>query len=288
MSILVGTLRSGGRLVRDCLLAGEMASRPGLIQGLEPRVKLLSTLLFIATAISLKSLYTLLVLVGVLLVLAYLSKIPLGLYFRRTWFFIPIFSAAVALPAPFLTPGVPLIAVNLWAFRLSASLEGTLRALKFVLRVYLCVSAMLLLVYTTRFSDIMDGLSGLYAPKALIYMLSIAYRYVFLFLDELLGVLMGWEGRMVGRQKIMDLWRGGTTGVALLLIRAYERGERVYLAMKSRGYEGTPKTHAKRKPQLPDYLYISASIILCMVLLVLDFGFFTFLCEGSLSCLPVR
>ncbi len=82
----------------------------GLLQALDVRVKLVS-FLFILVLISLiHAPQSLWFLYGASLILAAASQVPLGLFVMRVWLFVPLFSAAVVLPAllNIITPGEPL------------------------------------------------------------------------------------------------------------------------------------------------------------------------------------
>ncbi|MCX5999217.1 MAG: energy-coupling factor transporter transmembrane component T, partial [Chloroflexi bacterium] len=80
--------------------------------------------------------------------------------------------------------------------------------------------------------------------------LSFAYRYIFVLVDEAMRMWRARESRSLGRKR---LWQIRTLGsmIGILFIRSYERGERVYAAMVSRGYEGrirllTPLSFSQR------------------------------------------
>jgi cobalt/nickel transport system permease protein len=99
------------------------------------------------------------------------------------------------------------------------------------------VLASLLLAATTTTRDLIHGLDRLRCPQVLTQIATFMLRY----LDVLTG-----EAR---RMRIARLSRGYdprflwqvkafAVGVGALFLRAFERGERVYLAMVSRGYTG--------------------------------------------------
>ena len=95
--------------------------------------------------------------------------------------------------------------------------------------------ASLLLAATTRTDEIVVGLDRLRCPAVLTQIATFMLRY--------LDVLSGEARRMrVARapRATHVLWQlgGFAAGVGALFVRAFERGERVYLAMVSRGYTG--------------------------------------------------
>ena len=104
------TLADLTQALEQSLFAEDIARRPGLLQALDPRAKVVSILaLLIAVGLS-RSLPVLLGLYAVALLLAWRSAVPLGFFIKRVWLFMPFFTGLIALPAFFLTPG-PALAV---------------------------------------------------------------------------------------------------------------------------------------------------------------------------------
>ncbi|WBB72489.1 cobalt ECF transporter T component CbiQ [Micromonospora sp. WMMD1128] len=120
---------------------------------------------------------------------------------------------------------------------LSLSVDGLHGAFNILAKGTLGVLASLLLAATTTTRDLILGLDRLRCPQILTQIATFMLRY--------LEVLVGEARRMrVARVSRGDdprfLWqlRGFAAGVGALFLRAFERGERVYLAMVSRGYTG--------------------------------------------------
>ena len=95
-----------------------------------------------------------------------------------------------------------------------------------------------LLGATTTFPEVLRGLEALRAPRLFVLIAAFMYRYLFVIVEE------------VGRMRAALVARGfrprnalqaGAIGrvVGSLFVRTYARGERVYLAMLSRGYRGS-------------------------------------------------
>ncbi|MDG4792848.1 cobalt ECF transporter T component CbiQ [Micromonospora sp. WMMD1082] len=120
---------------------------------------------------------------------------------------------------------------------LSLSVDGLYGAWNIIAKGTLGVWASLLLAATTTTRDLIVGLDRLRCPQILTQIATFMLRY--------LDVLVGEAGRMrVARISRGDdprfVWqlRGFAAGIGALFLRAFERGERVYLAMLSRGYAG--------------------------------------------------
>ncbi|MEV0155100.1 cobalt ECF transporter T component CbiQ [Micromonospora sp. NPDC050686] len=120
---------------------------------------------------------------------------------------------------------------------LQLSVDGLYGGWNILAKGTLGVLASLLLAATTTTRDLILGLDRLRCPQVLTQIATFMLRY--------LDVLVSEARRMrVARLSRGDdprfLWqlRGFAAGVGALFLRAFERGERVYLAMLSRGYAG--------------------------------------------------
>jgi cobalt/nickel transport system permease protein len=105
-----------------------------------------------------------------------------------------------------------------------------------VVRGTLCVSAMMLLVSTTRFSDLLSVLQRLRLPSILITTISLMYRYLFLIVSELNRLTRARTSRTfsTGRWRI---WHSYSSAIGFLLVRTTVRAERIFAAMSARGWK---------------------------------------------------
>ena len=95
------------RSVTDVLQNEELAARPGLLQRLDPRVKLATLVLFAVVASLVHSVWTLLGLVVVTVVLAAASRVPVLSFIRKVWLSAALLAFLVAIPSAlsWFTPG---------------------------------------------------------------------------------------------------------------------------------------------------------------------------------------
>ncbi|MFJ1600208.1 cobalt ECF transporter T component CbiQ [Streptomyces sp. NPDC088261] len=159
------------------------------------------------------------------------ARIPAGFLLRRMLIEVPFVAFAVLMP--FVVPGdeihvlgVPLSVPGLWgAWNVLA--KGTLG-----------VAASVLLASTTELRSLLLGLQRLRLPPLLVQIASFMIRYGDVITDEMRRMSIarrsrGFEARGVRHWGVLAKTAGA------LFIRSYERGERVHLAMVSRGYAGT-------------------------------------------------
>jgi cobalt/nickel transport system permease protein len=170
---------------------------------------------------------------GYLLLLAAVwavARIPPGWIARRSLIEAPFVVLAVLLP---ITGGAPHVE---WA-GLALSEPGLLGAWNILVKGTLGVLTSLTLAATTPLRDLLLGLQRLHAPALVVTIATLMLRYV----DVIVG-----EARRMRIARISRghdprfLWQAGATarGVGALFVRSYERGERVHLAMLSRGWSG--------------------------------------------------
>jgi cobalt/nickel transport system permease protein len=98
------------------------------------------------------------------------------------------------------------------------------------------------LVGTGPFPVTIRALERLKVPSMVVQMILMCYRYLFVFTSEMQRMATAMKAR--GFRKRMDLRTLRTIGnfVGVLLVRSFERTERVYQAMLSRGFSGKIRT----------------------------------------------
>jgi cobalt/nickel transport system permease protein len=162
---------------------------------------------------------------------------------RRSVVALPFALAAVSVM--FTLPGQPVADATVGPFHLTATDRGVARFVSIVIRSWLSVQFAILLVSTTRFTELMHALRHLRVPSLLVSVISLMYRYLAVLIDEagrLLRARDARSARLPGRRGPSVLARGRVAGhmVGQLFLRSYERSDRVYSAMLARGYRGVP------------------------------------------------
>lgn len=105
-----------------------------------------------------------------------------------------------------------------------------------LLRGALCLSVMLLLSATTRFTDLLRVLWRIRVPALFVTVLALMYRYLFLLVAESSRLARARRSRTL-RGGRAAAWRASAGIGAELLVRSSERAERVYSAMCARGWK---------------------------------------------------
>ncbi len=110
-----------------------------------------------------------------------------------------------------------------------------------LLKAYTCVLSLIVMVSTTKSSDLLKVFQEARCPALFIMIFSFLYRYIYFFLDEFMRINMALDSRTPERRRRI---KAGILAnmIGHLFIRSYEVGENVYLAMCSRGYRGSVHT----------------------------------------------
>ena len=251
------TLAGLSHTMEQTLFAEELAHKRGLLQALDPRVKVVSLIaLLVAVGLS----HSLLVIAGVYLlalVLAWRSALPLGMFITRVWLFLPFFTGIIALPAIFLTPGPALAQLPLG---IVVTRTGAQTAAFLLLRVSTSVSLAALLVLTTRWNDVLKSLSVLRVPDAIILILGMTYRYIHLLLRTADDMFLSRKSRAVGRLSGAAERRMIGASAGVLLEKSLHLSSEVYLAMQSRGFRGHSHTLKIFRMHAYDWACLGAAI----------------------------
>ncbi len=123
---------------------------------------------------------------------------------------------------------------------------------------------------TARLQESMKAMEFFKLPPILLSLLFFTYRYIFLYLEELGKLLTA--ARLRGYTLLRGL-KGLKSTVSILvtlLIRSYEQSERVYAAMRLRGYTGAFPTLCRFKTQASDVLKTSLLLSLSVLLVYMD------------------
>jgi cobalt/nickel transport system permease protein len=225
---------------------------------LEARAKLLTALAFIfAATLTPMGRWEVLGSLAILLAAAVaLSGLSPLLVLRRSALALPFVLAAV--PLLFTREGHALFSVPILAWRWTATDAGLEAVLTILLKSWLSVSAAVVLTATTPATDLLRALRGLHAPRVIVATVSFMYRYIFVIGEEAQRLMRARQCRsaVVDRGSGGSLrWRARILGnmIGSLFIRSYERAERIYDAMCSRGYDGELKSLAVTSLRRVDY-----------------------------------
>ncbi|NJP49896.1 cobalt ECF transporter T component CbiQ [Streptomyces sp. SBST2-5] len=203
------------------------------VHRLPPHTKITAVLAFVLIVVSTprEAMWAFAVYAGLLALVAYAARVPPGFLLRRLLIEVPFVAFAVLLP--FVAEGERTEVLGL-----SLSVEGLWGAWNVLAKGTLGVAASVLLAATTELRELLLGLQRLKLPPLLVQIASFMIRYGDVITDEMRRMRIARESRGFEARGVRH-WGVLAKSAGALFIRSYERGERVHLAMVSRGYSGS-------------------------------------------------
>lgn len=236
----------------------QLSYKNTFVHQLDPRVKLVVTLLFLFTVISFSKYETYALIPFFLypVLLMTLGEVPFMFIFKKIIFVSP-FAVFIGIFNPFLDSG------QLSIFNGLTVSAGWLSFISILLKFFLTVSTALLLIATTSFPGVCHALRQLGLPSIFVSQLLFLYRYIFVLMEETMRIVRARNMRSFGdRGKGIKIF---VRIVGTLFLRTVERAERVYNAMLTRGFQGDMPTlkHFQIKPG--DIIFAVSAVALLFV-----------------------
>lgn len=171
------------------------------------------------------------------------SRLPLG----------PIVGRVLAL--------LPFVLLTGWSMRAASGGQTGPALAVIVMKAVYATVAVFLMVSTTPFPQLLKAMEWMRCPSIMIRMLSFLYRYIYLILDEFMKMRQAQLSRTVcGRSSTAHRLKIFSSILGHLFVRSYEKGERVYLAMCARGYDGRVRVLTHLKAGRADYAFLGISM----------------------------
>lgn len=259
--------------LKESIFAEEYASRKGFLQERDPRLKTISLGLLLLSVLFTKNIIFLIGVYFFCLLLAYVSSLRLGFFLKRTWFFIPLFSLFIAIPAIFsvFSPGQPLVVFKFFGLNFSVTKEGLASSFVFIMRVLTSVSIGILLALTTRHYALLKVMSIFSVPRIFVMTLGMCYRYIYIFIEILQNTYIAIKSRVEYVTGVKKGQRVVAYSIASLWQRSYQMQNDVYQAMLSRGYDAEPKLLDEFCATFKDWIWLVAIAILFLLSLWKDY-----------------
>lgn len=250
--------------------------KESFLHKLDPRVKVLVTVIFIVSNALLPDGAWLAFLLAWLFTLAanVLSKLGIGFTLKRSIIALPF--ALIAITVLFSIPGEPLATFHFLSSQFTVTDNGLLRFVSILIRSWLSVQMAILLVAVTRFPDLIHALEHLRVPAILTTIIAFLYRYLFVLTDEVFRLLRAREARsgaVTGsRSGGGVLWRAKIAGnlAGQLFLRSFERSDRIYNAMLSRGYAG--RLYTLNPHEMKSYDYFATAFAIGFIFILQALG----------------
>lgn len=255
--------------ITKALNLDELASKDSPIHRLDGRIKLISTVFIIVIAAFSNNIFIPIILEIFLLIIIKIAKLSYIDSFKRIALLLP-FGGAIIIFQPFIHPGNVL-----WSYSwIRITDTGLNWAILLITRMIVSLTSIVILSSTSPMQQIVASFRRLKMPKDLAMILSIMVRFLFVFIDELAAIRKSQKSRNfhIHSKLTPYKWRIKQVGysIAMMFVKSYEQGERVYKSMISRGFsDKSDLFNEKTSLEKSDYIYISTIIILVIILQII-------------------
>jgi len=233
------------------MIEEQFATGDSFIHSLDPRVKIIVAMLFsVVVAISSKF-SALFPALAVSVFLIVLTKLPMRKVFYRLlvvngfilflWFFLPFTYRGEA----WFNVG-PLIGTK----------EGMLYAGRITIKCNTILLTMIALLATTPVYSLGHAMSKLFVPDKIIHLFLFTYRYIHVIFKEYHRLINAMKTRGFIPRTTIHTFRSYAYLVGMLLVKSYDRAERIHKAMLLRGFHGKYYTLSRFSIKTVDILYL--------------------------------
>ncbi|MGD0280777.1 MAG: energy-coupling factor transporter transmembrane component T [Dissulfurispiraceae bacterium] len=259
----------------------EPALTRGLLQKVDSRVKVFFLLFFICLISFKQTINAEAGIAAVLFALAVLSRLNIANFYKRVFFFGFVFGFLVALPASLniITRGeIMALLIELpkpydfWGYHIPQQIgitrQGIAGVTMLTLRVSNSVALSLLVIATTPFHEVVKSFKVLRVPGVFLMILTLTYKYIFIFTRTVEEMYLSKKSRMAGRTSGAEgrAWVAGR--MAFIFRKTQLRCEEVFKAMLARGFSADIRFYGHRLFGAGDRLF--AVFMLCAGIVIIS------------------
>lgn len=243
------TLRYLLSFIEDTMFNESTSTRNGLLQMIEPRLKIVTVFFFIVALSLQKSIGGVAVFSLFAFLMVFASKLPLDSFLKKLLPAVTVtFFVSIPVILNIIVDGEPLLVLYrfeqpgnigpvLIPKEIAVTEQGLYSAVILLLRVITSVSFVFLITMTTQPNAFMKALSSL-IPGPLKPVVSISYRYIFFLVKKTEQLIMGLKSRRISAIRAAKGQRWVASRIGLLFSVSIELSNELAMAMKSRGYRG--------------------------------------------------
>jgi cobalt ECF transporter T component CbiQ len=260
MSFIDSGISHLGKVIKTGYIQWELASKDGFFHRVDARIKVLFLIFFIIIVSLKKEIVPEICIAFFVFCLAAISRLNLFNFYKTV---IPlgfIFGFLIALPSAFnvITKGeviLPIIhlsrSYDFWIYHVPGTIgitrEGISGVVMLTLRVVNSVSLSFLILYTTSFSEIIRALKVFRVPDAVLMIITLTYKYIFIFAKTVEDMHLAKKSRMLDKVSDTEARKWIAGRIAFIFKKTQQRYEDVFKAMLGRGFSDTIKLYGFRK-----------------------------------------
>lgn len=241
-------------------LLDDLAQKDTAIHRIHPLIKLLTTVVYLTVVVSFGryEIERLLPFVFYPILIFAFAEVPIIPVLKRLLMALPFIIGIGILNPLFDKQSIMFFGVTIsngWITFLSIFIKGGLT-----------VTVSILLIATTGMDNLASALRILKTPKIFVLQLLLTYRYISVLIEEVSRMMRAYSLRAPMQRGIhRGVWG---SFIGQLLLRTFDRAQRVYEAMSLRGFNGEYHTGKTAKIRLADLSYI---MVWCLFFIIARF-----------------
>jgi len=267
MSYLDKGIESFVGILKEGYIQWESASKKGFFHELDTRIKVVFWLFFIIIVSLKKEILPELGIFFSIFGLVVLSRVNLVSFYKKIFFLGFLFGFLISLPSALnvIIHGkvlIPIItfskAYDFLGYQIPEVIgftkEGFSVVAMLTLRVLNSLSISFLILYTTPFHEIIKALKVLKVPDAFLIIISLTYKYIFIFTRIVADMHLAKKSRLVGVVNKAEArnWIAGR--IAFIFKKTQLKCDDVFKAMIGRGFSGEIKLYQYQKMTGRDWI----------------------------------
>jgi len=242
-------LKSLSQVIKTGYIQWELASKEGLFQKLDARIKTLAGIFFIIIVSLKKEIMPEATIAVFIFLLCLAARIDLTEFYRRVLIFGFIFGFLVAAPSALnlISKGeiiLPLIKLprpyDFWIYHIPTEIgitrEGSYGVVLLTLRVMNSIAISLFVLHTTYFQDIIKALKALRVPDVFLMIITLSYKYIFIFAKTVEDMHLAKKSRLLGELNNAEGRRWITGRIAFIFRKTQLKCDEIFKAMLGRGF----------------------------------------------------
>lgn len=233
------------------------ASGDSLIHRIDPRMRLICAVALTIPAALLQTISPAVAALGAGIFFTLLARLPLGAVLRRLAV-VNVFILFLWLFIPFSSPGDAALSVG----PLTATSQGIGQALLITIKSNSIVLTLMALMGTIAVQDLGPAMQQLKIPNKLCHILLFTYRYIFVIHQEYTTMRRAMSARGFRPKTNTHTYRTYAWLVGMILVKSWDRAERVLGAMRCRGFRGRFYSLVEFTTTGKDYIFLAACLVL--------------------------
>jgi cobalt/nickel transport system permease protein len=185
-----------------------------------------------------------------------MGGIPLRFVLKHILYVSP-FVLVMAFTGPWYDRTVATVVFGPWVWHTTV---GWLRCWGILSKFVVTMLALIALISTTRFANLLAGLQRLGMPRLLVIQMGFLYRYIFLLIDSAHHILRARAARSAGGVAFGREVKVAAAMVGSLFVRSIDAAEHINAAMQARGFDGNWRTINRLEVRIADYVFIVIAV----------------------------